>query len=32
MAHFSGITLKNLRKEVGFKQKLLASKIGIIPI
>lgn len=29
MAHFSGIALKDLRKEAGFTQKLLASKIGI---
>ncbi|AZQ82707.1 helix-turn-helix domain-containing protein [Colwellia sp. Arc7-635] len=29
MAHFSGIELKNLRKEAGFTQKDLANKIGI---
>jgi len=29
MTHFSGRELKNLRKEAGFTQKVLASKIGI---
>ena len=29
MAHFSGIALRDLRKEAGFTQKSLASKIGI---
>ena len=29
MAHFSGLELKNLRKEAGFTQKVLASQIGI---
>ena len=29
MASFSGIELKNLRKEAGFTQKELATKIGV---